>query len=197
MSRSKFNRPKDCPYVGKGGLKLAFALEEFGLDVTGVVAADLGCNVGGFTDCLLQHGATKVYAIDTAYGQLEWKLRTDERVVVCERTNALYWTPPEPIDFVVSDLGWTKQERSLPLIQSILKPGGRGLTLVKPQYEAPKSLRKGVLPEELIPEVLESVRALCPSGLTIQGEARSPYQGNGGNIEYWFLLSRSEEEASS
>lgn len=193
MSHSKFSRPKDCPYVGKGGLKLEFALEHFNLNVEGLVAVDLGCNVGGFTDCLLQRGAAKVYAIDTAYGELAWKLRIDPKVVVCERTNALHWTAPEPIDFAVSDLGWTKQERALPLIKSILKPGGLGLALVKPQYEHPSGLVKGVLPEELIPEVLKSVRDNCPSGLTVLGEVCSAYKGNGGNIEYLLLVSRVED----
>ncbi len=94
MKRSKQNRPKDCPFVGKGGLKLQFALEHFGLDVCDTVAADLGCNIGGFTDALLQAGASKVYAVDTSYGLLAWKLRTDERVVVFERTNVLRWTAP-------------------------------------------------------------------------------------------------------
>ena len=189
MKRAKSNRPKECPYVGKGGLKLQFALEHFGLDVRGLVAADLGCHVGGFTDCLLQHGAAKVYAVDTAYGLLEWKLRTDSRVEVYERTNALHWAPPDPLDVIVSDLGWTKQEKSLPVIVGMLKEGGRALSLVKPQYEVEwdRSARR-VVPEEQIPEVLAEVRSRCPEELTILGEARSPYPGNGGNIEYWLLL---------
>jgi 23S rRNA (cytidine1920-2'-O)/16S rRNA (cytidine1409-2'-O)-methyltransferase len=191
MSRSKYNRPKDCPYVGKGGLKLEFALTHFELNVENLTAVDLGCNCG-FTDCLLQHGTTKVYAVDTAYGQLEWKLRIDPRVVVCERTNALFWTAPEQTDLVVSDLGWTKQEKSLPLIQSILKPGGLGLSLVKPQYEYQHDLKKGVLPEELIPEVIKAVRENCPEGLEVLGDACSPVKGNGGNTEYWLLVRKRE-----
>ena len=191
MKRSKQNRPQDCPFVGKGGLKLQFALEHFEIDVRGLVCADLGCNVGGFTDCLLQSGASKVYAVDTAYGLLAWKLRSDERVVVCERTNALRWTPPELMDFVVSDLGWTRQEKSLPIIAGMLKPGGRALSLVKPQYEVPKDwLVRGVLPEERIPEALEIVRSACPKVLAMLGEERSPYLGAGGNTEYWILLER-------
>jgi 23S rRNA (cytidine1920-2'-O)/16S rRNA (cytidine1409-2'-O)-methyltransferase len=151
----------------------------------------LGCNIGGFTDCLLQRGAAKVYAVDTAYGLLAWKLRNDERVVVCERTNALHWTPPEQMDFVASDLGWTKQELALPVIEGILKPGGQALSLVKPQYEAAKdSLVRGVLPEELIPEVLAAVREKCPAELAIVGEVRSQYVGAGGNIEYWLWAKR-------
>lgn len=191
MKRSKSNRPKDCPYVGKGGLKLQFALEHFGIDVRGLVAADLGCSIGGFTDCLLQNGAAKVYAVDTAYGALAWKLRTDERVVVCERTNALHWPSPEMLDFVASDLGWTRQEKGLPAIARMLKPGGTALSLVKPQYEAPKEwLVRNVLPEERIPEVLEMVRSQCPAELEIVGEARSPYVGHGGNAEFWLRIER-------
>jgi 23S rRNA (cytidine1920-2'-O)/16S rRNA (cytidine1409-2'-O)-methyltransferase len=189
MKRSKQNRPKDCPYVGKGGLKLQFALEQFALDVNGLVCADLGCNVGGFTDCLIQHGAAKVYAVDTSYGLLAWKLRTDERVVVCERTNALHWECPELLDLVVGDMGWTKQELVLPVMVRILKPGGLALSLVKPQYEAPKDwLVKNILPEERIPEVLEAVRAVIPPEFELLSEARSPYEGAGGNTEYWILL---------
>ena len=189
MKRSKSNCPKDCPYVGKGGLKLDFALKHFELDVTGLVAADLGCHIGGFTDCLLQNGAAKVYSVDTAYGQLAWKLRTDPRVVVCERTNAIHWQSPELVDFVVSDLGWTGQARSLPIIARSLKPGGKALSLVKPQYEAPKEwLTRGVLPEERIEEVMATARAICPPELRILGEILSPYIGSGGNHEVWLLL---------
>lgn len=191
MSRSKSNRPKDCPYVGKGGLKLEFALKHFGLSVDDLTTVDLGCNVGGFTDCLLQHGAGKVYAVDTSYGLLEWKLRSDPRVAVSERTNALHWTSPELVDFVVSDLGWTKQERALPIIERILRPSGLGLSLVKPQYECREGAVKGVFPEESIPDVLASIRAGCPAGLSVLDEVRSPYIGNGGNVEYWLLVSRS------
>ena len=193
MKRSKQNRPKDCPFVGKGGLKLQFALEHFGVDVNGLVAADLGCNVGGFTDALLRVGAAKVYAVDTSYGLLAWKLRTDERVVVHERTNALHWTPPEPLDLVVADLGWTKQDKALPVMAGMLKPGGLAISLVKPQYEAPKEwLVKNVLPEERMPEILEMVRAIVPEELEVVGEARSPYEGAGGNTEYLLLLKKHE-----
>lgn len=189
MKRSKQNRPKDCPYVGKGGLKLQFALEHFGLSTDGLIAVDLGCNVGGFTDCLLQHGAAKVYAVDTSYGLLAWKLRIDERVVVCERTNALHWECPEPLDLAIGDMGWTKQERVLPIMAAILKPGGYALSLVKPQYEAPREWAvKNVVPEDKLAEILSSVRANLPSGLEFISEARSPYEGAGGNTEFWMLL---------
>jgi 23S rRNA (cytidine1920-2'-O)/16S rRNA (cytidine1409-2'-O)-methyltransferase len=191
MKRAKSKRPKDCPFAGKGGLKLQFALEHFRVDIHGLVCADLGCNVGGFTDCLIQNGAAKVYAVDTSYGLLAWKLRTDSRVVVFERTNVLHWSAPEPLDFVVSDLGWTPQEKALPVIAGMLKPGGRALSLVKPQYEAPDEwLVRNVLPEERIPEVMEIVREHVPDELRILGEAQSPYVGHGGNKETWLWVMR-------
>jgi len=177
--------------VGKGGLKLEFALQHFALPVAGVIAADLGCNVGGFTDCLLQHDVGKIYPVDTAYGLLAWKCRTDPRVIVCERTNALSWTPPELLDLVVSDLGWTRQERALPLMEALLKPGGKALSLLKPQYEADMSLLvNGVLPEEHLDGILAGVIARCPASLRIQGHVRSPYVGSGGNIEFWLLMEK-------
>jgi 23S rRNA (cytidine1920-2'-O)/16S rRNA (cytidine1409-2'-O)-methyltransferase len=102
------------PFVSRAGLKLDHALTAFAVDVTGLVCADLGCNAGGFTDCLLQRGAAKVYAVDTGYGALDWKLRKDPRVVVMERTNAMHVTLPEPVGFVCIDVAWTRQRRILP-----------------------------------------------------------------------------------
>lgn len=149
----------DTTYVSRGGQKLRHAIAEFGLDVQGLVCADLGCSTGGFTDCLLQHGAARVYAVDTAYGQLAWKLRKDPRVVVMERSNALHTRPVEAVDVVVVDLGWTTQRQLLPVAASWLKPRGSAgtsagassraseapcaeplrtpciLTLIKPHYE--------------------------------------------------------------
>src|SRR5438034_4090953 len=101
-------------FVSRAGQKLEHALSIFGVDVTGFVCADLGCSTGGFTDCLLQRGAAKVYAVDTGYGVLDWKLRTNERVVVMERTNAMHVTLPEPVDLVTIDVAWTKQRHILP-----------------------------------------------------------------------------------
>src|SRR5262245_42043324 len=112
------------PYVSRGGLKLAHALREFNINPTSLTCADLGASTGGFTDCLLQHGAAKVYAIDTAYGQLAWKLRQDPRVVVIERSNALHTEPREPVDLVVADLGWTKQSLLIPAALKWLTPAG-------------------------------------------------------------------------
>jgi len=181
--------PRECPYVGKGGLKLEFALREFRIKVNGLVTADLGCHVGGFTDCLLQHGAARVYAVDTAYGVLAWKLRRDPRVVVLERTNALYWHPPEPVNLVVADLGWTKQEKSLPAAASMVRPGGVVLSLLKPQYECPRAwLRRGVLDPARLPEVMQMVRTVIPATLCLEAEAPSPLRGSGGNVEVWLML---------
>ena len=128
--RARSSRPGDCPYVGKGGLKLEFALREFGVDVAGLTAADLGCHIGGFTDCLLQAGAAKVYAVDAGYGVLAWKLREDERVELFQRTNALHWQPPETLDLVAADVGWTRQERILPAAAAMVSSGGLILSLV-------------------------------------------------------------------
>ena len=180
-----------CPYVSRGGLKLAAALRAFSLDVTGWTCADFGSHVGGFVDCLLQHGAAKVYAVDPAYGILDYRLRCDARVVVCERTNALHFVGPDPCDLVTIDVGWTPQRLILPAARRCLKPeSGRVLTLIKPQYEAPPEwLAAGVVP----PERLEAVRDLCRRdiqglGWRIHGAIESPLRGHGGNVEYVWLL---------
>src|SRR4051812_44384353 len=120
------------PFVSRAGLKLDHALAHFGIDVAGLVCADLGCNAGGFTDCLLQRGAAKVYAVDTGYGMLDYKLRKDPRVVVMERTNAMHAELPETVDLVVIDVAWTKQRHILPAARRMVKPQGAVVTLVKP-----------------------------------------------------------------
>ena len=126
----------ETKYVGRGGEKLAWALDHFGVDVTGLICCDLGSNVGGFVDCLLQRGATKVYSVDTSYGTLAWTLRQDPRVIVMERTNALHVELPEAVDLVTCDVGWTKQAKVLPRAMGLLAPGGVIISLLKPQYEA-------------------------------------------------------------
>src|SRR4051812_35145031 len=125
----------DQPFVSRAGLKLDHALREFNLDVKESICADFGCNVGGFTDCLLQRGAAKVYAIDTGYGTLAYKLRIEPRVVAMERTNALHAQAPEHVDLVTIDLAWTQQRFAIPAALKWLKPDGRIITLVKPHYE--------------------------------------------------------------
>jgi 23S rRNA (cytidine1920-2'-O)/16S rRNA (cytidine1409-2'-O)-methyltransferase len=177
-------------YAGRGGEKLSFALDAFGIDVNGLVCADLGCNVGGFTDCLLSRGATKVYAIDTGYGMLAWKLRNDERVVVMERTNALRAQTPELVDLAVVDVGWTRQILIIPAAMRMLKSGGRAVSLVKPQYEAREAERAaGVVKPEFIPEILDRVRKdLASVGVEMGHAVESPIKGGGGNVEFFICV---------
>ncbi|MBI4569607.1 MAG: TlyA family rRNA (cytidine-2'-O)-methyltransferase [Planctomycetes bacterium] len=177
-------------YVGRGGLKLAFALDRFGVNPAGLVAADLGCNVGGFTDCLLRRGAARVHAVDTGRGALAWRLRTDPRVVVHERTNALRLTLPEPVALVVIDVAWTRQARVLPAAARMLGAGGIILSLVKPQYEAaPRLLRRGLLDRSRAAEISAAMPALAATlGLAVVDAAESPLTGAGGNVEYWLRV---------
>lgn len=177
--------PESQPsYVSRGGLKLREALRTFDLDVTGLRCCDLGCSVGGFTDCLLQAGAASVVAVDTAYAQLAWKIRQDERVTVLERTNALHAEPPDgAVDLVVIDLGWTPQARAIPAALKWLEPGGRIVTLIKPHYEAPKQekadLEKGVLPDDRAEEIARSVYdELASLGVETLGLCMSPLRGS-------------------
>src|SRR5688500_20011582 len=120
-------------FVSRAGQKLDHALTHFHLDVSGQTCADLGSNTGGFVDCLLQRGAVKVYAIDTGYGALEWKLRKDPRVVVMEGTNAMHAALPEPVSVVTIDVAWTKQRHILPAARRMIAPGGNVVSLIKPQ----------------------------------------------------------------
>jgi len=182
-------------WVSRGGEKLDAALRAWGdllPRLEGIVAADLGSNVGGFVDCLLGHGAAKVYAIDTGYGVLAWSLRQDPRVVVMERTNALHVTLPEPADLVTVDVGWTRQRHILPAAWRLVRPGGPVITLVKPQYEADEAeRRRGVLRPEAQSAVLARVRAdVVAAGGQIVAETGSPVRGTGGNVEYLWLVRR-------
>ena len=180
-------------FVSRAGEKLAAALDAFGLNPAGWTCADFGANVGGFTDCLLQRGAAKVYAIDTGYGDLAWKLRNDPRVVVMERQNAMHVVLPGKVDFITIDTSWTKLEKVAPNALLNLKPEGRIITLVKPHYEADQPrLIKGKLPEESISEVLNEVKSkLKELGLEILGETESPILGEKGkNKEFLFYLKR-------
>jgi 23S rRNA (cytidine1920-2'-O)/16S rRNA (cytidine1409-2'-O)-methyltransferase len=169
---------------------LAHALAAFGVDVNGAVCTDLGSHVGGFVDCLLQHGAARVYAVEPGYGVLDYRLRKDARVVVCERTNALRYIAPEPCDLVTVDVGWTRQRLALPAAWRCLKPGGQVITLIKPHYEAPREvLNHGVVPPNCLADVLAQCRQdVTTAGWTIAGETESPIQGHGGNTEYLWLL---------
>ena len=189
MKRARGGRPEQLKYVSRGGLKLEFALGRLGVQVSCFVAADFGCHRGGFTDCLLQHGATRVHAVDTGFGILDWKLRTDPRVVTHERANLLHWRSPEPLDLVVIDAGWTPQRLSVPAALRWLKPQGALLSLVKPQYEVEKAgLQHGVLPQDGLAEAMQRVRRSLEGIVRVLGEAQSPIPGSGGNIEFWLHL---------
>ncbi len=180
-----------CPYVSRGGLKLEKALRDFGVKPVDYVCSDSGASTGGFTDCLLQQGARKVFAIDVGYGQLDWKIRSDERVVVMERTNIRYVTPEdlgEPLDLSVIDVSFIGLEIVLPTIKTLLKPTGQVLCLIKPQFEAGKENvgKKGVVRDPKIHKmVLDNFVSLVDSlGFKILGLTFSPVKGPEGNIEF-------------
>lgn len=170
-------------YVSRAGVKLEHALREFRLDVRGLHCADLGCHAGGFTDCLLQHGAASVHAVDTGYGVLDWRLRSDDRVVVMERTNALHVDPPRTVDLVVIDLGWTPQRHALPAAVRWLAASARIISLVKPHYElTPAEQRTLLVDGRLEPDVAERIAvrvmgSFASMGLELLASCRSPITG--------------------
>jgi len=188
-------RGPDHSYVSRGGLKLEGALDEFGIDPAGLVAADFGASTGGFTDCLLQRGVTRVYAIDVGYGQLHHRLRTDDRVIVMERTNARHLKPddlPEVVDLVVIDASFIGLSKLLPAASGILKPSGYVIALVKPQFEAGRDRigKGGVVrdPEvrlEVIEEVVTRAEAL---GYRVCGRTDAKIAGPKGNLEALLYL---------
>ena len=186
----------DNPYVSRGGLKLAGALKEFDLNVEGLVALDVGASTGGFTDCLLQKGARKVYALDVAYGQLAWKLRGDKRVVVIERTNCRYYDGAdldEKIDLAVMDASFISLKIVIPAVLKFLENGARILALIKPQFEAKREevAEGGVVQDAAVQErVIQEIREFCESlNLDVEGTCASPILGPSGNKEY-FILAR-------
>ena len=191
-----------CPYVSRGGLKLEKALRDFGVDPTGFVCSDSGASTGGFTDCLLQQGASKVFAIDVGYGELNWKIRNDPRVVVMERTNIRYVTPEdlgEPLDLSVIDVSFIGLELVLPTIKNLLKPGeGQVLCLIKPQFEAGRENlgKNGVVREPKIHQmVLDNFVSLVHGlGFKILGLTFSPVKGPEGNIEFLGHLTLADVE---
>ena len=191
----------DIPYVSRGGLKLAKAMETFGLSLVGKTAADIGASTGGFTDCMLQNGAVKVYAIDVGYGQLAWKLRTDERVVNMERTNIRNVTVEMlegPIDFASIDVAFISLAKVLPVAYELLKDEGEIAALIKPQFEAGKEKvgKKGVVRDPAVHlEVVENIVAFSRElGFAVRGLTFSPVKGPEGNIEYlvWLCKGRAE-----
>ena len=194
-------RGESCPYVSRGGLKLEKALRDFGVDPTGFVCSDSGASTGGFTDCLLQQGASKVFAIDVGYGQLDWKIRSDPRVVVMERTNIRYVTPEdlgEPLDLSVIDVSFISLKIVLPAIKALLKPTGQVLCLIKPQFEAGREKvgKKGVVREpETHKQVLDDFVGLANTlHFTILGLTFSPVKGPEGNIEFLGHLTLADRE---
>lgn len=190
-------RGNALPYVSRGGLKLEKAMREFGLTLSGCVCADIGASTGGFTDCMLQNGATKVYAVDVGYGQLDWKLRSDERVVCMERTNARYLTHeqvPDELDFASIDVSFISLKLILPAVNGILKDGGHVACLVKPQFEAGREKvgKKGVVRDPAVHrEVLEHFLGhAADSGFGVLDLTYSPIRGPEGNIEYLGYLQK-------
>ena len=181
------------PYVSRGGLKLEAALDAFSVSVEGVVAADVGASTGGFTDCLLQRGACRVYAIDVGYGQLAWKLRQDPRVVVMERTNARHLESlPESVGFAAIDVSFISLKLVLPRVRSWLLPDGVVVPLIKPQFEAGRKQvgKGGVVRDPAIHrQVLEELLMWVPTVRLYPWEViRSPLEGPAGNIEFLALL---------
>ena len=184
-------------YVSRGGLKLEKAMATFPIDLHGAVCADIGASTGGFTDCMLQNGAEKVYAVDVGYGQLAWKLRSDPRVVCLERTNARYLTyeqVPDELDFASVDVSFISLKLILPPLNGLLKDGGHAACLVKPQFEAGREKvgKKGVVRDpDVHLEVLEHfLDHAKESGFTVLGLTYSPIRGPEGNIEYLGYLEK-------
>ncbi len=183
------------PYVGRGGEKLAGALDQFLVDPKGMMCFDVGCSTGGFTDCLLQRGAARVYAVDVGYGQFEWRLRQDPRVVLMERTNVRHLQPDaiaHPIDLIVIDVSFISLTLVLPCVVSHLAPSGSIITLIKPQFEVGKGLvgRGGIVRDDGLREGAAEKVVVCAEhlGLELAGRMESPIEGRKGNREMlaWF-----------
>jgi 23S rRNA (cytidine1920-2'-O)/16S rRNA (cytidine1409-2'-O)-methyltransferase len=190
---------EDIPYVSRGGLKLEGALKSFSINVEGLTVLDVGASTGGFTDCLLQHGARKVYAIDVGYGQLAWKLRQDLRVVSMERTNIRYLDKsriPEPIQMAVVDTSFISLDKVLPKVASIIENQGVILALIKPQFEVGRGEvgKGGVVrdPEKQIAAVERIAQVAQKLGLRARGVIESPILGPKGNKEYFIYLIKEE-----
>lgn len=185
------------PYVSRGGLKLEQAIKEFNIEFEGRIAMDVGASTGGFTDCMLQNGAAKVYAVDVGYGQFDWKLREDERVVLLEKTNIRYLekeSVPDEIDIAAIDVSFISLTKVIPNILQFLKPSGEIAALIKPQFEAErKDIGKGgvVKDESKRLEVVEKIKEWCSkAGLEVIGTTTSPIKGPKGNVEYLIYLKR-------
>ena len=188
-------------YVSRGGLKLEKAIKTFGIKLKGFIAADIGASTGGFTDCMLSFGATKVYSVDVGYGQLAWELRNNEKVVVLERTNARYLTEkeiPEPLDFASMDVSFISITLILPSLVKLLKDNGEIVCLIKPQFEAGRENvgKNGVVRDKnvhikVINKIIDFANA---EKLSVRGFTYSPIKGPKGNIEYLILLKKCNED---
>ncbi|MBC2870642.1 TlyA family RNA methyltransferase [Bittarella massiliensis] len=194
-------RGAKLPYVSRGGLKLEKAMAAFPISLKDKICMDVGASTGGFTDCMLQNGAQRVYAVDVGYGQLAWKLRSDERVVNLERQNIRYLTEeqvPDALDFVSVDVSFISLSHVLPVIWRFLAPGGRAVCLIKPQFEAGREKvgKKGVVRDpDTHREVIEKVISLAGENqFAVKGLDFSPVKGPEGNIEYLIFLEKGAGE---
>lgn len=181
------------PFVSRGGIKLDYALDYFRLNVSSKVSADIGASTGGFTDCLLQRGASRVYAVDVGYGQLDYRLRQDERVVVMERVNARYpISLPEQLDLATMDLSFISVEKVIPSVAKLLKEDGYLVVLLKPQFEARRNEvgKGGIIKKPLIHArvIGRFIAWAVKNGFRVGGLAASPIQGASGNMEFFVLL---------
>lgn len=192
---SEIHVKHELRYVSRGGLKLEKAIDAFSIELKDITCLDVGASTGGFTDCMLQNGAARVYAVDVGYGQLAWKLRTDPRVISMERTNIRFLTEeilPERIGFFSIDISFISLEMALPVVYRLLLPDAQGVCLIKPQFEAGRDkvgkkgvVRDSAIHEEVIKKVIDSAAAI---GFCICGLDYSPVKGPEGNIEYLLYL---------
>lgn len=188
------------PYVSRGGLKLEKAIDKFNININKKICIDIGASTGGFTDCMLQNCAEKVYAIDVGYGQIDWKLRQDERVILKERTNVRYVTKDDLgdlADFISIDVSFISLRLVLPVAKELLNETGEIVALIKPQFEAGREKvgKKGIVRDKLVhEEVLLNIYEFCSSiGLYVKDMTYSPIKGGGGNIEYLFYIVKGKE----
>ncbi|MDO4541296.1 MAG: TlyA family RNA methyltransferase [Bacillota bacterium] len=192
---------EDKPFVSRGGLKLDKAVRQYNLELSGKTVMDIGASTGGFTDCALQNGAAKVYAVDVGYGQLAWSLRNDERVVVLEKTNARYLTMeqvPESVDVITIDASFISLKKLIPNLIAFLKPQGRFVVLIKPQFEAGREKvgKKGVVrdPATHVEVITDLLLFFVQQGLKAEALTYSPVRGPEGNREYLAILSHGSRE---
>ncbi len=197
-------RGTPIPFVSRGGLKLDKAIKVFGLDLTGYKCMDIGASTGGFTDCMLQNGASKVYSVDVGYGQLAWKLRCDERVVNIERTNIRYMAPDaidDELDFISIDVSFISLKLVLPVVNKLLKNGGHCVALIKPQFEAGREEvgKKGVVRDSKIHEkvIVQCLQYALENNLAVLDIDFSPIKGPEGNIEFLMHICKSDQIANN